>query len=169
MTPNRNLLAGITLISTLIVSCGGTDTSTDPAAVGLDEAATMDADLKGEAARDTSPADEAKDKSGERAFKRVASFTVCAQLNSSCDSAEQTAAEIVAASTDGKTLIYTNSPRKEIGFVDIADPTRPLPIGALAVGGEPTSVAVRARVPAHSKGTREGCASAPEYINCLVA
>lgn len=75
-------------------------------------------------------------------FNRVATFPVCAQLGSSCESSDVTAAEIVAASTDGNTLIYTNGPKGEVGFVDITDPARPRPLGALALGGEPTSVAV---------------------------
>jgi hypothetical protein len=63
-------------------------------------------------------------------------------LGSSCESDDATAAEIAAASTDGLTVIYTNSPKGEVGFVDITDPASPKPLGALAVGGEPTSVAV---------------------------
>jgi hypothetical protein len=54
-----------------------------------------------------------------------------------------TAAEIVAASTDGMTLIYTNSPKDEVGFVDITDPSAPVALGALAMGGEPTSITVQ--------------------------
>lgn len=75
-------------------------------------------------------------------FNRTATFTVCQQIGSSCESDDTTAAEIVAASTDGKTLVYTNSPRNEIGFVDIADIKAPKALGALAMGGEPTSVTV---------------------------
>jgi hypothetical protein len=75
-------------------------------------------------------------------FNRVATFAVCSQIGSSCVSDEQTAAEIAAASVDGKTVIYTNSPKGEIGFVDITDPAAPKALGALAMGGEPTSVAV---------------------------
>ena len=75
-------------------------------------------------------------------FNRVSTFAVCEQVGSSCESDEVTAAEIAAASTDGMTVIYTNSPKREIGFVDITDPANPLPLGALAMGGEPTSVAV---------------------------
>jgi len=55
----------------------------------------------------------------------------------------QAVSEIVAASTDGKTLIYTDSARKGVGFVDIADPSEPKPLGFLPLNGEPTSVAVR--------------------------
>lgn len=75
-------------------------------------------------------------------FNRVASFPVCSQTGSSCESATQTAAEIAAASTDGMTLIYTNSPAKQIGFIDITNPASPMPKGSLAMKGEPTSVAV---------------------------
>jgi len=75
-------------------------------------------------------------------FNRVATFAVCSQIGSSCESDDETAAEIAAASTDGMTVIYTNSPKGEVGFVDITDPADPKPLGALAVGGEPTSVAV---------------------------
>jgi len=76
------------------------------------------------------------------AFKRVASFAVCEQVGSSCESDDATAAEIVAASADGMTLIYSNSPAEEIGFVDITDPANPAALGALAMAGEPTSVTV---------------------------
>jgi hypothetical protein len=75
-------------------------------------------------------------------FNRTATFTVCSQIGSSCETDVETAAEIVAASEDGMTLVYTNSPRGEIGFVDITNPTTPVALGALAMGGEPTSVTV---------------------------
>jgi len=75
-------------------------------------------------------------------FVRTATFVVCSQAGSSCESGEETAAEIVAASEDGMTLVYTNSPKGEIGFVDIADVRAPKALGSLAMGGEPTSVAV---------------------------
>ncbi len=75
-------------------------------------------------------------------FNRVASFAVCSQVGASCESDDVTAAEIVAASGDGMTLIYTNSPKGEVGFIDIANPAAPAAKGALAMGGEPTSVTV---------------------------
>lgn len=75
-------------------------------------------------------------------FNRVATFNVCAQVGASCESGDPTAAEIVAASEDGMTLIYTNSPKGEIGFVDITDPKAPKALGHLDMGGEPTSVTV---------------------------
>lgn len=51
-------------------------------------------------------------------------------------------AEIVAATPDGMTLIYTDSEAEEIGFVDITDPAKPEADGTLAVEGSPTSVSV---------------------------
>lgn len=74
-------------------------------------------------------------------FQRIASFPVF--LNSDID--QETAAEIVAASEDGNTLVYTDSPLEAVGFVDITDPADPQPLGTLAMPGEPTSVAVRGR------------------------
>jgi hypothetical protein len=53
-----------------------------------------------------------------------------------------TVSEIVAASEDGKTLIYTDAETGIIGFVDITDPAHPLPGGVLNLGGSPTSVDV---------------------------
>lgn len=75
-------------------------------------------------------------------FNRVSTFAVCNQVGASCESADTTAAEIVAASIDGMTLIYSNSPKGEVGFVDISDVKAPKALGALAMGGEPTSVTV---------------------------
>jgi hypothetical protein len=51
-------------------------------------------------------------------------------------------AEIVDATRNGRSLVYTDSDNEAIGFVDIADPTAPRADGTLDVGGEPTSVAV---------------------------
>lgn len=75
-------------------------------------------------------------------FNRVASFPVCSQLDTNCNVDDETAAEIAAASSDGMTLIYTDSPSKSVGFVDITDPANPKPAGKLKLNGEPTSVAV---------------------------
>ncbi|UJS22994.1 esterase-like activity of phytase family protein [Thiothrix winogradskyi] len=68
---------------------------------------------------------------------------MCLQLDADCNVADTTAAEIVTASTDGMTLIYSDSPSKSIGFVDITDPTKPKAAGKLKMSGEPTSVAVK--------------------------
>ncbi|NEO27000.1 MAG: alkaline phosphatase, partial [Kamptonema sp. SIO4C4] len=53
-------------------------------------------------------------------------------------------AEIVAATPDGETLIFSNSGDQEVGFLDIRDPENPVNLGAIDVSdwGEPTAVAV---------------------------
>jgi DNA-binding beta-propeller fold protein YncE len=53
-------------------------------------------------------------------------------------------AEIIAATPDGKTLIFTNAEEKRLGFVNLSNPASPSLLGNLDLGalGEPTSVAV---------------------------
>lgn len=51
-------------------------------------------------------------------------------------------AEIVAATPDGRTLVYTDSSAEEIGFVDIATAANPVELGTVPMPGEPTSVGV---------------------------
>ncbi|GIE30081.1 hypothetical protein Ait01nite_031260 [Actinoplanes italicus] len=70
-------------------------------------------------------------------FRRLSTFP--AYLNSSID--DTAAAEISTVTEDGRTVVYTDSPGKRLGFVDISNPSAPKPAGTLAVGGEPTSVA----------------------------
>lgn len=71
-------------------------------------------------------------------FNRIASFPV--ELNN--PEAEETSSEIIVASEDGMTLVYSDSPGGGIGFVDIAEPKAPKPAGYVKVEGEPTSVAI---------------------------
>ncbi|TFL19734.1 esterase-like activity of phytase family protein [Jannaschia formosa] len=72
-------------------------------------------------------------------FDRIASFPVTSNLPEGTDPATETAPEIIAAS--GDTLVYTDSPLGALGFIDISDPARPQPLGAMMLEGEPTSVA----------------------------
>jgi hypothetical protein len=72
------------------------------------------------------------------AFRRLATFPV--YLNT--DIASETVAEIVAATDDGMTLIYTDGASEQVGYVDISDPSRPQAAGVTRVAGEPTSLAV---------------------------
>ena len=79
-------------------------------------------------------------------FARIATFPIfenfCADNDDpECPDAE-TVAKIVAASTDGMTLVHTNGETGNTGFLDITDPTAPVAAGLVDVGGEPTSVAV---------------------------
>ena len=71
-------------------------------------------------------------------FNRIASFPV--ELNA--PDAKATSSEIIAASEDGMTLVYSDSPNGGIGFVDITDPKAPKPAGYVKVEGEPTSVTI---------------------------
>ena len=75
------------------------------------------------------------------AFNRIASFETSANLPAE-QQANETSAEIIAASEDGNTLVYSDSPNKGLGFIDISNPKAPQPAGYLALEGEPTSVAV---------------------------
>lgn len=76
-------------------------------------------------------------------FNRIATFEVVANLPAGADAKAETVAEIISATADGKTLVYTDSPGKRLGLIDIADPAAPKPAGTIALGGEPTSVVVR--------------------------
>ncbi|MBF9194448.1 esterase-like activity of phytase family protein [Microvirga terrestris] len=78
-------------------------------------------------------------------FDRIASFPITANLPKDGDQKAETVAEIITASEDGKLLIYTDSPRKALGFIDITDPAQPKTGGLHALGGEPTSVKVVGR------------------------
>jgi hypothetical protein len=71
-------------------------------------------------------------------FNRIASFPV--ELNN--PEAEASSSEIITATDDGMTLIYSDSPAGGIGFIDITDPTAPRQGGFMDMGGEPTSVTV---------------------------
>ena len=74
-----------------------------------------------------------------RVFNRISTF---AGYRNNADLSDVTVSEIVAATKDGSTLVYTDSELEEVGFVDIAEAATPLPLGKVAVGGEPTSVAI---------------------------
>ncbi len=78
----------------------------------------------------------------EMNFNRIASFPVVKNMAEGADTARETSPEIIAATADGMTLVYTDSPLGVIGMVDITDPANPAPMGAMEVGGEPTSVGI---------------------------
>ncbi len=75
-------------------------------------------------------------------FARAATLPVYATLPAGVDPTTPASAEIIAATPDGMRLIFTDSPGKRLGFVDIADPTAPTPAGSLPLQGEPTSATV---------------------------
>src|SRR5262245_14671423 len=80
----------------------------------------------------------------EPVFNRVASFPVAQNLPADKDKLAATSAEIITATEDGMTLIYSDSPLGAIGFIDITDPKAPKAGGALMMNGEPTSVTTAA-------------------------
>ncbi|SMB80188.1 Uncharacterized conserved protein [Pasteurella testudinis DSM 23072] len=78
-------------------------------------------------------------------FNRVATFAVCSQLQAECNDDRETSAEILYADKEGKTVVYSDSPAKQLGFVDISDLAQPKAKKIVKLNGEPTSVAVKAR------------------------
>ncbi|WP_288948099.1 esterase-like activity of phytase family protein [uncultured Paracoccus sp.] len=72
-------------------------------------------------------------------FNRVASFPVTANMAEGEDKARTSSAEIISASADGMTLIYTDSPLGVVGLIDITDPRQPKPLGNVTLNGEPTT------------------------------
>lgn len=78
----------------------------------------------------------------EQVFNRIAAFPVAQNIPADKDKLTPSSAEIITASEDGNTLIYSDSPLGAIGFIDITDPKAPKAAGALMMDGEPTSVAV---------------------------
>ncbi|MBN9674016.1 esterase-like activity of phytase family protein [Roseibium aggregatum] len=77
-------------------------------------------------------------------FERINSYPVYKTLPDGADKATETVAEIIYASKDGRTLAFTDSPGEAIVFVNAANPLNIQPAGRVALGGEPTSVAVGA-------------------------
>ncbi|MEP0962592.1 MAG: esterase-like activity of phytase family protein [Roseobacter sp.] len=75
----------------------------------------------------------------EMNFNRVSSFATFANNQ---DALAESSAEIISVSGDGMTLVYSDSPLGVIGMIDITDPTAPVALGNIDVGGEPTAVSV---------------------------
>ncbi|MBB3978130.1 hypothetical protein GGQ64_003344 [Rhizobium azooxidifex] len=78
----------------------------------------------------------------EPVFNRIASFAVAGNLPDGTDPKTATSSEIIAATEDGNTLVYSDSPLKAIGFIDITDAKAPKAAGTVSFEGEPTSVTV---------------------------
>ena len=72
-------------------------------------------------------------------FNRIATFPVIANMAEGEDKAGESSAEIISASEDGRTLIYTDSPLGVLGLIDITDPGAPRPLGNVALNGQPTT------------------------------
>ncbi|MEY4780465.1 MAG: hypothetical protein RLZZ607_1778 [Pseudomonadota bacterium] len=78
----------------------------------------------------------------EMNFNRVATFATPDNMAEGEDRARVTSAEIISASPDGMTLIYTDSPLGVVGLIDITDPKAPKALGNIDVGGEPTTAKI---------------------------
>lgn len=78
-------------------------------------------------------------------FERIATFPVYYNLDAAQgdSEADTTAAEISAASRDGKVVYYSDSPKNRVGLIDIANAAAPQAAGYIPLKGEPTSVAVK--------------------------
>lgn len=72
-------------------------------------------------------------------FNRIASFPVIANMKDGEDKARTSSAEIISASEDGKTLIYTDSPLGVVGLIDITNAKAPKALGNIDLHGEPTT------------------------------
>ncbi len=81
----------------------------------------------------------------EMNFNRIASFETPRNMASGEDTTRETSPEIIAVTSDGMTLVYTDSPLGAIGIIDITDPYNPAPLGNIALDGEPTSVGITGR------------------------
>jgi len=73
-------------------------------------------------------------------FNRIATWSVKDNLPTNLAQSTETSAEIITASKDGNTLIYSDSPLGGLGFIDIKNANAPKAAGFLALDGEPTSV-----------------------------
>ncbi|MFL4469857.1 esterase-like activity of phytase family protein [Tateyamaria armeniaca] len=93
--------------------------------------------------------------SQEMNFNRIASFMVAQNASD----AEESSAEIISATADGMTLVYTDGPAEVVGFIDITDPANPVAAGAIELEGEPTSVSVSGNIAYLGENTSE------DYIN----
>ncbi|MCX7299715.1 MAG: esterase-like activity of phytase family protein [Rhodobacterales bacterium] len=83
------------------------------------------------------------------------------------DLARPSSAEIIAASDDGMTLIYTDSPLVAVGLIDITDPAAPKALGNIDMGGEPTSVTVIGKTAFVAVNTSEGFTNPSGFVAAI--
>lgn len=104
--------------------------------------------------------------SQEMNFNRIASFPVA--LNT--PDADESSAEIIAATGDGMTLIYSDSPAGVIGFIDITDPAKPVAAGAFALpNGEPTAVSALGQTVFVAENTSESYTAPSGVLHAIDA
>jgi hypothetical protein len=78
----------------------------------------------------------------ETTFNRIAAFATPDNMAEGEDVTRPSSAEIISASEDGNTLVYSDSPLGVLGFLDITDSTAPKPLGNVAMDGEPTTAVI---------------------------
>lgn len=78
----------------------------------------------------------------EMSFNRISSFGTTQNMANGEDTNRESSPEIISATEDGMSLVYTDSPLSAVGVVDISDPHNPKPKGNIALSGEPTAVSV---------------------------
>lgn len=100
-------------------------------------------------------------------FERVATVPVFINLPNGADPTTETVAEIIAATADGMTLAYTDSPGDAIGIFDISDPTDPIPSGRVELGGEPTSVAISGSTVYAAVNTSESYTAPSGFVGAI--
>jgi hypothetical protein len=100
-------------------------------------------------------------------FDRIASFPTPQNLPADADPLTETSAEIITATGDGMTLVYSDSPLEAIGLVDITDPAAPKALGSIATDGEPTSVAALGQTVFVAVNTSESFVEPSGYLAVL--
>lgn len=78
----------------------------------------------------------------ETTFNRIAAFATPENMAEGEDMTRPSSAEIISASEDGNTLVYSDSPLEVLGFLDITDPKAPKPLGNVEMEGEPTTAVI---------------------------
>ncbi|GGC01859.1 alkaline phosphatase [Marinobacterium zhoushanense] len=100
-------------------------------------------------------------------FDRIATFATADNLPIGGDMKHETSAEIITASGDGNTLIYSDSPRGGVGFIDIRDSYDPKAGGFIALNGEPTSVSAYNNLVVAGVNTSESYVAPSGYLAAI--
>lgn len=100
-------------------------------------------------------------------FNRIASFGAIHNLPEGTELTQETSPEIIAASEDGNTLVYSDSPFGALGFVDITDAHKPVAGGVVKLDGEPTSVAIGGNTVFAGVNTSESYTKPSGYLMAL--
>jgi len=110
-------------------------TALSPISYAQDGAKQSALDPVGDRGHDDDDDDRGGGRKSERRFKRVGTFANFRNAGLG----NETVSEIIAATPDGKTLIYSDAEGGAIGFIDITNPATPLADGTVAVDPDPAS------------------------------